>query len=101
WGAMRVASAGGPGTRTGGGPGSDPVGGRFFFSSRRRHTRLVSDWSADVCSSDLAPSAAGHDGRRRALPEEGAGERRDDERQGGGIGRASCRERAETSGGGG
>src|SRR3989339_1443923 len=23
-----------------------------FFSSRRRHTRLVSDWSSDVCSSD-------------------------------------------------
>src|SRR5438046_8423624 len=28
--------------------------GFFFFSSRRRHTRLVSDWSSDVCSSDLA-----------------------------------------------
>src|SRR5262249_59333246 len=28
----------------------------FFFSSRRRHTRLVSDWSSDVCSSDLGPS---------------------------------------------
>src|SRR5262249_59184267 len=27
----------------------------FFFSSRRRHTRLVSDWSSDVCSSDLEP----------------------------------------------
>src|ERR1039457_1182954 len=25
----------------------------FFFSSRRRHTRLQGDWSADVCSSDL------------------------------------------------
>src|SRR5215213_11229581 len=25
----------------------------FFFSSRRRHTSLVSDWSSDVCSSDL------------------------------------------------
>src|SRR5262249_57233979 len=25
------------------------------FSSRRRHTRLVSDWSSDVCSSDLGP----------------------------------------------
>src|SRR5262249_58784124 len=31
----------------------------FFFSSRRRHTRLVSDWSSDVCSSDL----------RRGFPE--------------------------------
>src|SRR5690606_39482644 len=25
----------------------------FFFSSRRRHTRLSRDWSSDVCSSDL------------------------------------------------
>ena len=25
----------------------------FFFSSRRRHTRFTSDWSSDVCSSDL------------------------------------------------
>src|SRR5205814_2942204 len=24
-----------------------------FFSSRRRHTRCLSDWSSDVCSSDL------------------------------------------------
>src|SRR5256885_4044818 len=35
----------------------------FFFSSRRRHTRLQGDWSSDVCSSDLnvfdaAPVAA-------------------------------------------
>src|SRR5262245_4920306 len=29
----------------------------FFFSSRRRHTRCLSDWSSDVCSSDLD---AGH-----------------------------------------
>src|SRR5262249_59170333 len=29
----------------------------FFFSSRRRHTRLVSDWSSDVCSSDLGATA--------------------------------------------
>src|SRR5690242_21942053 len=27
--------------------------GFFFFSSRRRHTRLTCDWSSDVCSSDL------------------------------------------------
>ena len=25
----------------------------FFFSSRRRHTSFTSDWSSDVCSSDL------------------------------------------------
>src|SRR5256885_6432786 len=29
----------------------------FFFSSRRRHTRLQGDWSSDVCSSDLEFSA--------------------------------------------
>src|SRR5256885_13165425 len=28
----------------------------FFFSSRRRHTRLQGDWSSDVCSSDLGTS---------------------------------------------
>src|SRR5256885_1835226 len=28
----------------------------FFFSSRRRHTRLQGDWSSDVCSSDLDPN---------------------------------------------
>src|SRR6266480_5645293 len=40
----------------------------FFFSSRRRHTRLTCDWSLDVCSSDLevsrlataSPSIGGH-----------------------------------------
>src|SRR3989454_6686321 len=32
----------------------------FFFSSRRRHTRLQGDWGSDVCSSDL--------GRVVALP---------------------------------
>src|SRR5438034_11735243 len=25
----------------------------FVFSSRRRHTRSLCDWSSDVCSSDL------------------------------------------------
>src|SRR5262249_56553683 len=33
-----------------------------FFSSRRRNTRLVSDWSSDVCSSDLAVSKEGRGG---------------------------------------
>src|SRR5260221_2898228 len=34
---------------------------RFFFSSRRRHTRSLCDWSSDVCSSDLSvpPEPAG------------------------------------------
>ena len=30
----------------------------FFFSSRRRHTRYIGDWSSDVCSSDLRPAYA-------------------------------------------
>src|SRR5258705_6628671 len=32
----------------------------FFFSSRRRHTRCLSDWSSDVCSSDLGGPACQH-----------------------------------------
>src|SRR5260221_12978617 len=30
----------------------------FFFSSRRRHTRSLCDWSSDVCSSDLCALVA-------------------------------------------
>src|SRR5262245_63975670 len=41
----------------------------FFFSSRRRHTRCLSDWSSDVCSSDLGGRGPGvrQLGRRRFL----------------------------------
>src|SRR5258706_2473210 len=44
----------------------------YFFSSRRRHTRLVSDWSSDVCSSDLVTRQAEHIWRvtLRSLPTE-------------------------------
>src|ERR1035438_1075771 len=34
----------------------------FFFSSRRRHTRCLSDWSSDVCSSDLERGVSGDSG---------------------------------------
>src|ERR1035441_10906362 len=34
----------------------------LLFSSRRRHTRCLSDWSSDVCSSDLYPA------RRQGIP---------------------------------
>src|SRR5215467_15231205 len=65
----------------------------FFFSSRRRHTRLHGDWSSDVCSSDLE--------RRRQLRElaepRGVGKCF---ATAGEIGRASWRERVEFSGGG-
>src|SRR5256885_308246 len=48
----------------------------FFFSSRRRHTRLQGDWSSDVCSSDLFRLASavllpGDRTRRDALIVEG------------------------------
>src|SRR5256885_3543995 len=61
----------------------------FFFSSRRRHTRLQGDWSSDVCSSDLpglshqADQAGGalrprwhdrhHRPRDRRTPDQGTG----------------------------
>src|SRR6267378_5782130 len=41
----------------------------FFFSSRRRHTRSLRDWSSDVCSSDLNARLAT---LREDLPELGA-----------------------------
>src|SRR5437764_10936924 len=39
----------------------------FFFSSRRRHTRYIGDWSSDVCSSDLPIRKKGHSQRRILL----------------------------------
>src|SRR5947207_8287523 len=39
----------------------------FFFSSRRRHTRSLCDWSSDVCSSDLATMVIGIHQRIRRL----------------------------------
>src|ERR1017187_4938087 len=38
----------------------------FFFSSRRRHTRYIGDWSSDVCSSDLCIAVAMETGHRNA-----------------------------------
>src|SRR5260221_5277365 len=35
----------------------------LFFSSRRRHTRSLCDWSSDVCSSDLYGVGTGRDGK--------------------------------------
>src|SRR5256885_16806200 len=44
----------------------------FFFSSRRRHTRLQGDWSSDVCSSDLTlDEKSPVRGRRVAVQEYG------------------------------
>src|SRR5256885_6633164 len=85
----------------------------FFFSSRRRHTRLQGDWSSDVCSSDLIRFSRGpQEGRsgarlnRMQPPDPHSNTQANDqtwtkthhrtEDPGGAaaeIGRASCRER--------
>src|SRR5256885_7438661 len=41
----------------------------FFFSSRRRHTRLQGDWSSDVCSSDSIARTTGIGAIFTAVPE--------------------------------
>src|SRR5256885_6816311 len=81
----------------------------FFFSSRRRHTRLQGDWSSDVCSSDLTlqvslerlrhiaaktvgPIVGSDHGRVAVARELGNRVKRLEQ-----IGRASCRERGEIS----
>src|SRR5438874_12769564 len=40
-------------------------GVKCFFSSRRRHTISLRDWSSDVCTSDLPPSRASRRDRSR------------------------------------
>src|SRR5690242_21757423 len=88
----------------------------FFFSSRRRHTRLTCDWSSDVCSSDLEEfrvdeRGAGQRATGEHLGLEGLYDLVDQKRptikdrerypdvecQRSEIGRASCRERVEIS----
>src|SRR5260221_4534789 len=44
------------------------VGLCVFFSSRRRHTRSLCDWSSDVCSSDLQMRKQGSS-RQRCKPQ--------------------------------
>src|SRR2546426_5310015 len=91
----------------------------FFFSSRRRHTRLQGDWSSDVCSSDLPysggrapdrvrrplrpghcpPAGESRPALHRPLPgiaRPGAAQSKSAHRLPE-IGRASCRERVEIS----
>src|SRR5437879_12268861 len=69
----------------------------FFFSSRRRHTRYIGDWSSDVCSSDLERRFWTDEPVRITGPNrmEVTGQGMDK------IGRASCRERGEGWGVGG
>src|SRR5204863_5794054 len=86
-------------------PGEVYVPPYFFFSSRRRHTSSLRDWSSDVCSSDLRGPVLGRAERRMMAGMIRLGEPQD--RRGRGalfedvgaeafghqIGRASCRER--------
>src|SRR5205814_6467409 len=74
---------------------TSPTFTSLFFSSRTRNTICLSDWSSDVCSSDLAdphgrlrgrPGTSGRAGGR--VDPRSPGPRRSGE-----IGRASCRER--------
>src|SRR5437763_255099 len=58
----------------------------IFFSSSRRHTSYIGDWSSDVCSSDLPPgphrngAQAGRAAGR--LAEDGPGRRAEERRVG-------------------
>src|SRR6266446_7409548 len=69
----------------------------FFFSSRRRHTRLQGDWSSDVCSSDLERAEKReHGGIERPLVEAVLDPEADDE-----AGERDARERYRRRGEGG
>src|SRR5438477_6081431 len=69
----------------------------FFFSSRRRHTRLTCDWSSDVCSSDFAACVAQiatrHPGDPRREVDASIARLFSYAAWADKIGRASCRER--------
>src|SRR3546814_20706808 len=39
----------------------------FFFKQKTAYEMRISDWSSDVCSSDLCGEVRGGDGRRRRL----------------------------------
>src|SRR5436189_1434938 len=73
-----------------------PMAALFFFSSRRRHTRYIGDWSSDVCSSDLVTITRG-EGRPGDYVEAYGPPSvvMSASRFEGEIGRASCRERVE------
>ena len=60
--------------------------GGFVFSSRRRHTSGMGDWSSDVCSSDLL-GLVGHSQADIQRMQQAAQQQAQE------IGRASCRER--------
>src|SRR5438034_9861487 len=70
----------------------------FFFSSRRRHTRSLCDWSSDVCSSDLPDmSMKGVSDPHGPGVSTGTQANMSVARKLHEIGRASCREREKNS----
>src|SRR5690242_21187579 len=97
----------------------------FFFSSRRRHTRLTCDWSSDVCSSDLCSIGIGERTKKIGVLAAGRGDqfasagedihlqhrfvgqavaerrRLDTQAADREIGRAACRERGKSATGAG
>src|SRR3546814_9150619 len=70
----------------------------FFFKQKTAYEMRISDWSSDVCSSDLLAAErpgdpfGGHIGDHETLDEEGEGQPLGEE-DGCQIGRAACRER--------
>src|SRR3546814_1675525 len=73
----------------------------FFFKQKTAYEMRISDWSSDVCSSDLAEKFAQsqHEEKERALAELRRKQEEDHQRRveadrlAEEIGRASCRER--------
>src|SRR3546814_6333873 len=43
------------------------MNGIFFFKQKTAYEMRISDWSSDVCSSDLRPESRGHDGQPSPL----------------------------------
>src|SRR3546814_10534857 len=73
----------------------------FFFKQKTAYEMRISDWSSDVCSSDLAAGPdspwrahrrGGHEPAEPGRPGGGRGPRCPDRGPRGEIGRASCRE---------
>src|SRR5438132_14313016 len=76
----------------------------FFFSSRRRHTRSLCDWSSDVCSSDLEREPGRPHAERLSRFRRAAGTPTDRDQEGrgphGGTARGAAADRSEERRGG-
>src|SRR3546814_2288802 len=65
----------------------------FFFKQKTAYEMRISDWSSDVCSSDLVELPDPRRRRQRRAPGDSGGDQRLSRAPGLEIGRASCRER--------